>query len=58
MISLDNGCSLKDSEQNKAVNLDTSDWKLIKAPGPWTLVELGKHSPWDGIVECLSSRQN
>ena len=34
--------SRKDSEQNKAVNLDTSDWELIKAPGPWTLVELGK----------------
>lgn len=34
--------SRKDSEQNKAVNLDTSDWELIKAPGPWMWVELGK----------------
>lgn len=24
-----------DLPQNKDVNLDTSQWKLIKAPGPW-----------------------
>ncbi|MBF0352069.1 MAG: Hpt domain-containing protein [SAR324 cluster bacterium] len=34
--------SRKDREQNKAVTLDTSDWELINAPGPWMWVELGK----------------